>query len=51
MAMFFTADTHFGHANIIRYAKRPFDSVAEMDGWMQKEEFEHPELKYDRFVK
>ncbi len=29
--MFFTADTHFGHANIIRYCKRPFANAGEMD--------------------
>lgn len=31
MATWFTADTHFGHANIIGLAKRPFASVAAMD--------------------
>jgi calcineurin-like phosphoesterase family protein len=29
--MWFTADTHFGHENIIRHCNRPFSSVGEMD--------------------
>jgi calcineurin-like phosphoesterase family protein len=31
MSYFFTADTHFGHWNIVRYAKRPFASIQEHD--------------------
>jgi len=29
--IFFTADLHFGHENIIRHCSRPFASVNEMD--------------------
>jgi calcineurin-like phosphoesterase family protein len=31
MPIFFTADTHFGHANIINTCARPFANAAEMD--------------------
>lgn len=34
MAVFFTSDTHFGHAAIIDLCKRPFASADEMDAVM-----------------
>lgn len=32
--IFFTADTHFGHENIIEHCNRPFSSLPEMDAYM-----------------
>lgn len=34
MKIWFTADHHFGHENIIKYCKRPFANAAEMDAAM-----------------
>jgi len=31
MTNWFTSDTHFGHENIIKFSKRPFNSIAHMD--------------------
>ena len=31
LVIYYTADQHFGHSNIIRFCDRPFENVAEMD--------------------
>ncbi len=31
MTTWFTSDMHFGHTNVIKYSKRPFSSVLEMN--------------------
>lgn len=36
MARFFTSDLHFGHANIIKYCKRPFEDLHSMNKHMTK---------------
>lgn len=45
MKKWFIADTHFSHANIIKYSRRPFENVGEMncvliENWNQKIEEE-----------
>lgn len=34
MTIWFTSDHHFGHANIIKYCNRPYNSVAHMNALM-----------------
>lgn len=29
--LFFTSDAHFGHANVIKYCKRPFENTSHME--------------------
>ena len=31
MTVYFTADTHFSHKNILLYENRPYQSIEEMD--------------------
>lgn len=51
MAIFFTADTHFGHANIIRYCKRPWLQEGDLDEkgrWKDKSIAKMRQLEMDR---
>ena len=32
--IWFTADLHFGHSNIIQHCNRPFSNVDEMDNYL-----------------
>lgn len=36
MSTLFTSDTHFGHANVIKYSNRPYTSVQDMNEAMVK---------------
>ena len=36
MATFFTADTHFGHENVIKHSRRPFADVDEMNAALRQ---------------
>lgn len=34
MTIWYTADTHFGHDNIIKHCNRPFESASHMDAML-----------------
>lgn len=36
MSIFFTADTHFGHKNVIQHCNRPFKDVEDMNNTFVK---------------
>jgi calcineurin-like phosphoesterase family protein len=36
MAVFFTADTHFGHENAIKHCRRPFADADEMNAVLRQ---------------
>lgn len=47
--IFFTGDTHFNHFNIMKYCKRPFNSVKEMNETIIKrwnEKVKHTDIMY-----
>jgi calcineurin-like phosphoesterase family protein len=48
MDYFFTADHHYGHSNIIKYSKRPFDDVDQMNKYLIKAW--NDKVKYDDIV-
>ena len=47
--LFFTADMHFGHANIMKYENRPFTSVEAMDNVMIQN-WNNAISKHDRVI-
>ena len=50
MAWYFTADLHLGHANIIKYCKRPFLSIEQLKlcDWIEKKLVHPQEVKVDK---
>jgi len=48
MRYFFTSDEHYGHHTIIKYCKRPFKSIDEMDSMIIKRHNEF--VRYNDYV-